>query len=109
MSYLNYKDCEEDLKNRFAKMDIVVRIEPVVSADVYYTDGDASTSVCKLIFTGGNTVYIPQLIYNVDPIHKKIIEDWMLDVKGSATGLEPATGLNPPTGLDPATGLNTTR
>ncbi len=77
MSFLQYKDKEEDLKARFAKVGLVVRVEPIEPADVYYTDGDATASFCKLIFTGGNTVYLPQFIYNVDPLHKQMIEEWM--------------------------------
>ena len=86
MSFLQYKAKEEDLKVRFAKLDLIVRVEPIEPADAYYTDGDASLSFCKLIFTGGNTVYLPQLIYNVDETHKKIIEEWILYVQA---------GLNP--------------
>ena len=80
MSFLQYKAKEEDLKVRFAKLDLIVRVEPIDVADHYYTDGDAAISFCKLIFTGGNTVYLPQLIYNVDPLHKKIIEEWILSI-----------------------------
>jgi hypothetical protein len=80
MSFLQYKAKEEDLKIRFAKLGLVVRVEPIDAADHYYTDGDSSVSFCKLIFTGGNTVYLPQLIYNVDPLHKKIIEEWILSI-----------------------------
>lgn len=76
MSFLQYKAREEDLKARFGDK-IAVRVEPIEPADVYYTDGDASSSVCKLIFTGGNTVYLPQLIYNVKDEHKAIIQQWM--------------------------------
>ena len=80
MSFLQYKAYENDLKNRFGHS-IVVRIEPIEPADVYYTDGDASNSSCKLIFTGGNTVYLPQIIYNVTNEHRQIIEQWMDYVK----------------------------
>ena len=81
MSFRHYKAQEENLKARFGDK-VAVRVEPIEGADNYYTDGDASTSVCKLIFTGGNTVYIPQIIYNVKLEHKKIIEDWMYYVQG---------------------------
>jgi hypothetical protein len=81
MLYHNYKDAEQNLKERFR--DKVVRVEPIEPADVYYTDGDASISICKLIFTGGNTVYIPQLIYNVNQEDKKIISEWMKYVNDS--------------------------
>jgi hypothetical protein len=81
MSFLQFKHKEEDLKARFGDK-IAVRVEPIEPADVYYTDGDASSSVCKLIFTGGNTVYLPQLIYNVKDEHKTIIQAWMDYVKG---------------------------
>lgn len=75
MSYRDYKGAEQNLKDRFPNN--AVRVEPIDKADVYYTDGDASASTCKLIFTGGNTVYVPQLIYNVNPEHKVIIQEWM--------------------------------
>ena len=80
ISFLKYKAMEDDLKARFAKLDLVVCVEPIEHADVYYTDGDAILSFCKLIFTGGKTVYLPQLIYNVDPVHKQIIEEWVLSI-----------------------------
>ena len=76
MSFRDYKTYEENLKARFGD-NVAVRVEPIVSADNYYTDGDSTVSTCKLIFTGGNTVYIPQLMYNVNPEHKKIIQDWI--------------------------------
>lgn len=76
MSFRDYKANEENLKERFGDK-FAVRVEPIEGADNYYTDGDASSSICKLIFTGGNTVYIPQLIYNVNPEHKKIIQAWI--------------------------------
>ena len=84
MTFLKYKAAEQNLKDRFPNA--VVRVEPIESADVYYTDGDASSSICKLIFTGGNTVYIPQLIYNVDPEHKKIIDEWIKYVNSTLQG-----------------------
>lgn len=84
MSFLKYKAAEQNLKDRFPNA--VVRVEPIESADVYYTDGDASSSICKLIFTGGNSVYIPQVIYNVDPEHKKIIDEWIKYVNSTLQG-----------------------
>lgn len=80
MSFLQYKACEQNLKDRFPSM--AVRVEPIEAADNYYTDGESSSSICKLIFTGGNTVYIPQLIYNVKLEHKTIIQAWIDYVKG---------------------------
>lgn len=79
MSFRDYKADEENLKDRFPG--ITLRVEPIEPADHYYTDGDSEKSICKIIFTGGNTVYVPQLIYNVNPQHKKIIEDWIHYVK----------------------------
>jgi hypothetical protein len=79
MSFRDYKEHEQELKDRFPG--ITLRVEPIEPADHYYTDGDSEKSICKVIFTGGNTVYLPQLIYNVDPQHKKIIEGWILYVK----------------------------
>ena len=75
MSFLQYKTHEQNLKDRFPNM--AVRLEAIDKADNYYTDGDSEKSICKIIFTGGNTVYVPQLIYNVNPVHKKIIMEWM--------------------------------
>jgi len=76
MSYRDFKAAEQNLKNRFSD-NISVRVEPIEGADNYYTDGESSSSICKLIFTGGNTVYVPQLIYNVNPEHKTIIQNWI--------------------------------
>ena len=85
MSYLKFKAFEQELKGRFEGI-AVVRIEPIVSADIYYTDGEASTSACKIVFTGGNTVFIPNFNYNADPEHKSIIEEWMKYVEESSQG-----------------------
>ena len=84
MPFLKYKAAEQNLKDRFPNL--AVRVEPIEDADVYYTDGDASSSICKLIFTGGNTVYIPQVIYNVEPEHKKIIDEWIKYVNSTLQG-----------------------
>jgi hypothetical protein len=65
----------------FLPMNIIVRIEPITDSDNYYTDGDSSSSDCKLIITGGNTIYLPQMIYNVDPEHKNIINDFLRILK----------------------------
>jgi len=85
MSYLQFKSFEQELKEMFGDR-AVVRVEPIVSADIYYTDGEASASSCKIVFTGGNTVYIPNFNYNVDPEHKVIIEEWMKYVKENSQG-----------------------
>lgn len=77
MSYLQYKDHEEDLKKRFAVVNIEVRIEQIDSADIYYTDGDAANSKCKLIFAGGKPIYLPQIIYHVSDQERTIIKEWM--------------------------------
>lgn len=81
MSFRDYKAAEENLKERFEDK-VAVRVEPIEAADNYYTDGDSLSSICKLIFTGGNTVYLPQLIYNVKLEHKAIIQAWMDYVNG---------------------------
>ena len=85
MSYLQFKSFEQELKKMFGDK-AVIRIEPIVSADIYYTDGEASASSCKIVFTGGNTVYIPNFNYNIDPEHKIIIEDWMKYVETISQG-----------------------
>jgi len=77
MTFLKYKAGEEVLKSLFSTLNVEVRIEPIDSADIYYTDGDASNSFCKLIFTSGPTVYLPQLIYNVKPEYTQLIEQWI--------------------------------
>ena len=76
MSFRDYKRYEQDLKDRFGEK-VAVRVEPIEPADNYYTDDESSSSVCKLIFTGGNTVYIPQIIYNVNEAHTLIIKEWI--------------------------------
>ena len=85
MSFLQFKAFEQELRDRFEGI-AIIRIEPIVSADLYYTDGEASASACKIVFTGGNTVYIPNFNYNIDPEHKVIIEDWMKYVKENSQG-----------------------
>lgn len=84
MSFRDYKAQEQNLKDRFPNN--TLRIEPIEPADIYYTDGDASSSICKVIFTGGNTVYIPQLIYNVNDEHKIKIQEWILHVNQGLNG-----------------------
>jgi len=81
MSYLKYKAAEDKLKILFLEIGLTVRLEPIDSADKYYTDGDATASVCKIIITGGPTIYLPQLIYNVNETHKKIIQTWLDTMK----------------------------
>ena len=82
MSYLQYKAAEENLNKRYDGT-VSVCVEPINIADIYYTDGDASASVCKLVFPAGKTIYVPQLIYNVDKAEKKIISEWIKYVKHS--------------------------
>jgi hypothetical protein len=82
MTFHQYKDCEDELVVRFTRLGLKVKVEPVDSADIYYTDGEAQSSVCKLMFAFGKTVYVPQL-NNVNPEHKKIIEDWIEYVKSN--------------------------
>ena len=85
MSFLQFKAFEQELRDRLEGI-AIIRIEPIVSADLYYTDGEASASSCKIVFTGGNTVYIPNFNHNVDPEHKRIIEDWMKYVETNSRG-----------------------
>ena len=80
-SYLKYKAQEENLKKRYYNT-VTLSVEPIDRADVYYTDGDASASVCKIIFPAGKTIYVPQLIYNVNEIDKEVISKWIDYVKG---------------------------
>lgn len=82
MSFLQYKAAEENLKKRYYNT-VILRVEPIDSADVYYTDGDASASVCKIIFTLGKTIYVPQLIYNVSDQDKEVISQWIEYVKNN--------------------------
>jgi len=80
LTYLKCKDAENDLQDKFGS--IPVRLEPLDRADILYTDGEVSNSVCKLIIGNGlYTVYLPQLIYIVDPDHRVIIEEWLNYVK----------------------------
>jgi hypothetical protein len=80
MSFRHYKDCEDELVVQFTRLGLKVRVEPVDEADLYYTDGESQSSVCKLMFPAGKTIYVPQL-HNVNPEHKKIIEDWISYVR----------------------------
>ena len=80
--YLRYKDAEVELQKRFGS--IPVRVESINTADVFYTDGDATMSCCKLIIENGKyTVYLPQIIYLVDQGYRTIIEEWMKFVESS--------------------------
>jgi hypothetical protein len=80
--YLKYKRCELNLQERFGL--VKVALESIDPTDVFYTDGDATRSDCKVIIRGINgleTVYIPQLIYNVTEEYKVILEEWLEYVK----------------------------
>ena len=80
LTYLKCKDAEKELQEKFDS--VAVRIEPLDRADILYTDGEVSNSACKLIIGNGlYTVYVPQLIYVVDPDHRRIIEEWLEYVK----------------------------
>ena len=80
LTYLKCKDAEKELQKKFDS--VAVRIEPLDRADILYTDGEVSNSACKLIIGNGlYTVYLPQLIYIVDPDHRRIIEEWLEYVK----------------------------
>ena len=80
LTYLKCKDAEKELQKKFDS--VAVRIEPLDRADILYTDGEVSNSACKLIIGNGlYTVYLPQLIYVVDPDHRLIIEEWLQYVK----------------------------
>lgn len=81
MSYRDYKAAEENLKKRYHDIS-VVSVEPIDPADVYYTDGDASASICKVIYPLTKTVYIPQLIYIVSDVDREILSHWIDYVKG---------------------------
>ena len=78
--YLRYKEFESDLQEYLGK--IKVTVESITSEDVYYTDGDAANSSCKLIISGNElcTVYIPQVIYNFPEEYRRPIEQWMVYV-----------------------------
>lgn len=81
MSFLAYKKHEGNLQQRFANSNISVTVEPIDSTDLYYTDGDASASTCKIIINKFKYIYVPQLIYKISNEHKKILEEWLTYVK----------------------------
>ena len=79
LRFSDYKVYEENLKARFP--DIQVRVEPIDDGDIYYTDGDAELSACKIILNRSQIIYLPQLNSNVGVRDKKIIEEWIEYVK----------------------------
>ena len=79
LRFSDYKMYEENLKGRF--LNIQVRVEPIDHGDIYYTDGDAELSACKIILNRSHIIYLPQLSSNVGMRDKKIIEEWIEYVK----------------------------
>jgi len=79
LRFSDYKIHEENLKDRFPN--IQVRVEPIDDGDIYYTDGDAELSACKIILNRSQIIYLPQLTSNVGMRDKKIIEEWIEYVK----------------------------
>lgn len=80
MSFRDYKAHEQNLKERYYNA-VPLTVEPIEQVDLYYTDGDASASICKIVFSRGQTVYVPQLIYNVNETDKVVISQWIEYVK----------------------------
>jgi len=85
MSFRDYKAAEENLKKRYYNT-VQLSVEPIDPADVYYTDGDASASLCKIVFPDRKTIYIPQLIYNVSNLDKEVISTWIEYVNQGLNG-----------------------
>lgn len=77
--FLRYKEKEYVLKNLFGP-DVELSVEPITPADMFYTDGEASNSHCKVIINTLTTAYIPQLI-NIKMEHKLLLECWINMVK----------------------------
>lgn len=75
LPFLKYKEKEAELQKAFGQ--ISVTVESVSGADHYYTDGDSTKSAFKVVIDSVITVYVPQFIYNVDPVHKKLIKEWI--------------------------------
>ena len=75
MTFLTYKRHEASLQERFGN--ITISIEPITPVDMYYTDGDASRSIFKVVIDQIITVYMPQIQYNVSDEHKVILKEWL--------------------------------
>jgi len=88
MSYLTYKRYEANLQERFGT--IPISIELIGPVDMYYTDGDASRSIFKVIIDQIKTVYMPQLKNVVSDEHTIILTEWMTYVREKENqGLHP--------------------
>lgn len=77
--FLRYKEHEPTLQQLFGP-DIQVTVEPITQADMYYTDGEASQSDCKVIIDTLTTVYVPQL-QNATTVHTIILRYWLSMIK----------------------------
>jgi len=75
LPFLRYKEKESELQKAFDQ--IPVSVEEITPTDHYYTDGDSTKSAFKVIIDSHTTVYIPQFIYTVEPLYKKLITKWM--------------------------------
>ena len=79
LPFLRYKEKESDLQVSFGK--VPVTIEEITDTDNYYTDGDSTRSTFKVIIDSLMTVYVPQFIYNVNPIYREKIMEWIATVE----------------------------
>jgi len=77
--FLRYKEHEPTLQELFGP-EVQVTVEPITQADMYYTDGEASQSACKVIIDTLTTVYVPQL-QNAKMEHIIILRYWLSMVK----------------------------
>lgn len=81
LPFLRYKAMESELQRAFGSVPITV--EPITTADHYYTDGDSTKSSFKVLIDSVTTVYIPQFIYNVKLEHRGLIKEWIDKVEKS--------------------------
>jgi hypothetical protein len=75
LPFLRYKDQEPELQRAFGK--VPISVERITGTDHYYTDGDSMKSEFKVVIGSVITVYLPQFIYNVEPLHEKLIKEWL--------------------------------
>lgn len=77
--FLRYKEKEYALQNLFGP-EVQISVEPITQADMFYTDGEASRSSCKVIINTLTTAYIPQL-GNVKEEYKTLLLTWLNMIK----------------------------
>lgn len=56
--YSKYKEVESLLQQRISPLGYVAKVEPITGTDLYYSDGAASASYGKVLFTSQTSEFV---------------------------------------------------